>query len=279
MRTPLIAGRGFTDADNAPDRELAVVDQLLAAKAFPNESAIGKRILIRVRKLEPEWVEIIGVAAHMRGTSLATAGREQIYLTDGYVNHGRVNRWALRVNGDPSQFAASVRATVAQHDPNMVMMELQPMDTLVERAQAGTRFQLLLIGVFAAIAAILAGSRSLWCPGNPGPPAHRRNRRPHGAGRRPGQHLPVDCRPGTASQRRRNSRRTGGRRRPDSSHDQHADRRQALRPTHLCRHGDRILRHRRARLVAARPPCRGTRSNGRAAGRMRAGQKCPTFKA
>jgi putative ABC transport system permease protein len=157
MRTPLIAGRGFTDADNAPDRELAVVDQLLAAKAFPNETAIGKRILIRVRKLEPEWVEIIGVAAHMRGTSLATPGREQIYLTDGYVNHGRVNRWALRVNGDPSQLAASVRATVAQHDPNRVMMELQPMDTLVERAQAGTRFQLLLIGVFAAIAAILAG--------------------------------------------------------------------------------------------------------------------------
>jgi len=157
MHTPLIAGRGFTDADNAPDRELAVVDQLLAAKAFPNESAIGKRILIRVRKLEPEWVEIIGVAAHMRGTSLATPGREQIYLTDGYVNHGRVNRWALRVNGDPSQLAASVRATVAHHDPNMVLMELEPMDTIVERAQAGTRFQLLLIGVFAAIAAILAG--------------------------------------------------------------------------------------------------------------------------
>ena len=102
MHTPLIAGRGFTDADNVADRELAVVDQLLAAKAFPNESAVGKRILIRIRKLEPEWVEIIGVAAHMRGTSLADPGREQIYLTDGYVNHGRVNRWALRVNGDPS---------------------------------------------------------------------------------------------------------------------------------------------------------------------------------
>ena len=157
MHTPLIAGRGFTAADNAPDRELAIVDQLLAAKAFPNESAVGKRILIRVRKLEPAWVEIIGVAAHMRGTSLATPGREQIYLTDGYVGHGRVNRWALRVNGDPTQFAATVRATVAQHDPNMVLMELQPMDTLVEHAQAATRFQLLLIGVFAGIAAILAG--------------------------------------------------------------------------------------------------------------------------
>ena len=157
MHTPLIAGRTFTDADNAPDREVVVVDQLLAAKAFPNESAIGKRILIRIRKLEPEWVEIVGVAAHIRGNSLAVPGREQVYTTDGYVNHGRVNRWALRVNGDPAQFAAAVRATVAQHDSHMVLMEVEPMDTLVERAQAGTRFQLLLIGVFAGIAAILSG--------------------------------------------------------------------------------------------------------------------------
>ena len=171
------------------------MDQVLAAKAFPNESAIGKRILIRVRKLEPEWVEIIGVAAHMRGTSLTTPGREQIYLTDGYVNHGRVNRWALRVNGDPSQLAASVRATVAQHDPNMVLMELEPMDTIVERAQAGTRFQLLLIGVFAAIAAILAGV-GLYGVLATLVRAYCRDRRPHGAGRRPRQHLPIDCRPG-----------------------------------------------------------------------------------
>ena len=55
MRTPLIAGRMFTDADNAPDRKLVIVDQLLAAKAFPRESAVGKRILIRVRTPEPEW--------------------------------------------------------------------------------------------------------------------------------------------------------------------------------------------------------------------------------
>ena len=74
------------------------------------------------------------------------------------VRHPRpVNRWALRVSGDPAKFADSVRAVVTKHDPNMVVMEMQPMQDLVERAQAGTRFQLLLIGVFAVIAAILAG--------------------------------------------------------------------------------------------------------------------------
>jgi predicted permease len=157
VRTPLIAGRAFTDADNAADRNVVIVDQQLAAKAFPDQNPIGKRILIRVRTPEAEWVEIIGVAAHTRESDLALAGREQIYFTDGFVGQGRVNRWAVRVNGDPAKFADSVRAVVNRHDPNMIVMEMAPMQDVVQRAQAGTRFQLLLIGVFAAIAAILAG--------------------------------------------------------------------------------------------------------------------------
>src|SRR5207253_1083895 len=119
-----------------PDRNLVVVDQLLAAKAFPNQSAVGKRILIRVRTPEPEWVEIIGVVQHVRYTSLATPGREQIYFTDGFTNHGRVSRWALRVAGDTAAYAAPIRAAVAQQDRNLVITELQPATDLVTRAQA-----------------------------------------------------------------------------------------------------------------------------------------------
>jgi hypothetical protein len=50
-----------------------------------------------------------------------------------------------------------VRAEIAKLNPNLLITELQPMDALVERAQAGTRFSLLLIGVFAVIAVLLAG--------------------------------------------------------------------------------------------------------------------------
>jgi putative ABC transport system permease protein len=157
MRTPLLAGRTFTDADNTPESDSVIVDQMLAAKAFPGQSAIGKRILIRARRPQPEWVQIIGVAAHQRTVSLADAGREQIYITDGYVGHGAVGRFALRTAGDPAKFADAVRDAVARQDKAMVMIEMQTMDTVVEHAQAGTRFQLLLIGIFAAIAAILAG--------------------------------------------------------------------------------------------------------------------------
>lgn len=155
--TRLIEGRTFTDADNDPKRNVVVVDQLLAAKAYPHESAVGKRILIRIRTPEPEWVEVIGVVAHQRVTSLADAGREQVYITDGFLNHGGTRTWALRTAGDPLSVADTVRAEVARIDPQFLVNEIQPADALIQRAQAGTWFQLLLIGVFAVIAALLVG--------------------------------------------------------------------------------------------------------------------------
>jgi predicted permease len=155
MRTPLIAGRTFTDADNAPDRKFVIVDQMLAAKAFPRESAVGKRILIRIQTPEPEWVEIIGVVAHQRVNSLAEPEHEQVYFSDGFRNFGSVNSWILRTAGDPARLAPAVRAAIGKLDPNLLINEMQPMPIWVDHAQAGTRFSLLLIGVFGAIAVLL----------------------------------------------------------------------------------------------------------------------------
>jgi putative ABC transport system permease protein len=157
IRTPLIAGRTFTEADNGPDRKLVVVDQILASKAFPFESAVGKRILIRIQTPEPEWVEIIGVVAHQRTTSLAEPGREEIFFTDGFLGHGIVSRWAVRTAGNPASYAEGIRKEIAKIGSKILITRMQPMQAWVEQARAGTRFSLLLIGAFAAIAAILAG--------------------------------------------------------------------------------------------------------------------------
>jgi len=157
LRTPLVDGRGFTDADNAPDRNLVVIDEILAAKAFPHQSAVGKRILSRLGTLEPQWFTVIGVARHQRATALTEPGREQMYVTDGYLQHGVANRWAIRTAGDPAKLAEAVRAEIARLGPQLLVTELTPMETYVEKAQAGTRFSLLLIGAFAAIAGLLAG--------------------------------------------------------------------------------------------------------------------------
>ena len=157
MGTTLLAGRTFTQDDNSPDRNLLIVDSALAAKAFPNESAVGKRILYRVRTPEAQWGEIIGVVAHQRNTSLIEPGREQLYVTDGYINHVAASWWALRTDGDPAALGGTVRDVVRKMGKETFINEMQPMDSLVTAAQAQTRFSLLLIGVFSTIAALLAG--------------------------------------------------------------------------------------------------------------------------
>jgi putative ABC transport system permease protein len=157
MHTPLVAGRTFTDADNQPGRNVVVVDQELAKKAFPHGSAVGKQILIRIRTPEAEAVEVIGVVGHTRWESLAVPGREQVYFADAFIGSGAVRDWVVRTTGDPAEVGNDVRATIQSIDSHLLVSGMQPVDALVYHAQAGTRFSLLLIGVFAVIAALLAG--------------------------------------------------------------------------------------------------------------------------
>jgi predicted permease len=156
LRTKLIEGRTFTDADNVLGPRLVVIDEDLAAIAFPNQSAVGKRLLIRARTPEPEWFEVIGVVAHQRRASLARPGREALFLTDAYFGQGAVARWAIRSTADPTQLGPAIRQEIARLDPRLVVSEMQPMQTFVDKAQAKTRFALLLIAIFGSVAALLA---------------------------------------------------------------------------------------------------------------------------
>jgi len=156
MRTPLIAGRTFTDADNQPGRNVVVIDEDLAKKAFPGGSAVGKQILIRIRTPQAEPVQVIGVVAHTRDESLSVPGREQVYFTDAFVGSGAVANWAVRTSGSAASYGNEIRAAVKSVDSHLLVTSLEPMEVSVNRAQAGTRFSLMLIGVFAVIAALLA---------------------------------------------------------------------------------------------------------------------------
>ena len=157
LHVPLLAGRTFTEQDNLPHRDFVIIDDILAKKAFHGEPAVGKRILIRLRSPQPEWVEVIGVIAHQHATSLAAPGREQVYFTDAFVGSGRIDTWAIRTGNDPTGYGNAVRSAIRELDPHLLVTEMQPAEFLLYKAQGGTRFSLLLIGVFAAIAGVLAG--------------------------------------------------------------------------------------------------------------------------
>jgi putative ABC transport system permease protein len=161
LRTRLIAGRTFTEADNHVDPDsgtpkLIVIDELVAARAFPNQSAVGQRLLSRIATPEAEWFEVIGVVAHQRHASLAEDGPEAIYFADGYLGHATASRWAVRTTGNPAQIATAVRAAITSLNPRAVPAEFQPMQAFVDKAMAPVRFTMTLIAIFAAVAVALA---------------------------------------------------------------------------------------------------------------------------
>jgi len=155
MRTRLIEGRTFAETDNTPEARVIVIDRILAAKAFHGQSAVGRTLLARIRTPEPERFQVIGVIEHQRHESLAVDGRETMYIPDAYVGYGVANRWAVRTTGDPLALGHAVRTLVTELSPRSAAIDVQPMEDLVDRARAQTKFALVLIGVFAAIAAVL----------------------------------------------------------------------------------------------------------------------------
>ena len=157
MKTALVDGRLFDESDNVPGLKRIVIDQVLANKAFPGERAVGKRIFARTGGPDPEPFEVIGVVRHQRATSLAADGRATMYVTDGFFGFGNANTWIVRASGDPISLTPAVRAAIKEINPRFVINNLRPYDVLVGGARAPTRFALTCIGVFAVVAAFLAG--------------------------------------------------------------------------------------------------------------------------
>jgi putative ABC transport system permease protein len=155
-RTPVVAGRTFTEADNRPEARVIIIDELIAAQLFPSGNAIGQRMLARVVTAEAEPFEVIGVVKHQRHTTMMNDGEEGMFFPDGYAQFGAAFRWAVRTTGDAEAITGAVRAAMAQQDARLLMTEPRTWRSYLEEHLAPTRFALILIGVFAGVAAILA---------------------------------------------------------------------------------------------------------------------------
>ena len=153
MHTRLIAGRTFTDADNTPDAKVVVIDDAMARLAFGGEPAVGKTIYARVRSDVPQPYTVIGVVAHQRHVSLSGGEKEMMYFP---AVVGGFGSWIVRTSGDPAALGGAVRAAIASLNPQWLITDMRPMSSLVDKARSATRFALVLIGIFASIAAVLA---------------------------------------------------------------------------------------------------------------------------
>jgi len=151
MRVPLQAGREFADADNAQAPKVVIVNQVLARRYWPNENPVGKHILVGRQNAS----EIVGVAVDVKNRGLALDAAPQLYLPFPQLPWGNMNL-LVRTAANPNAMASAVRAQVAAVDSDQPVTNIQTVDEIVDGSRAQPRFILLLLGVFSAVALVLA---------------------------------------------------------------------------------------------------------------------------
>ena len=157
LRIPLLAGRGFTAHDTATAPKVAVVDTVFAEKNFPGQNPIGKRFTYdwEPAKDEQEWVEIVGLVAHIQNYGPAQATREQTYVP--YTQRvPAAASFVVRTSQPPAALAAAVRAAIREVAPTLPGFAVQPMDDLFKTNISNQRLSVFLLGTFAALALLLA---------------------------------------------------------------------------------------------------------------------------
>lgn len=156
MRISIVKGRPFNDLDVATSQRVAIVDQTLARRAWPNEDPIGKRL----RLSKGEWTQVVGVVQHAKHSGLETKAREQVYFPHSQVP-SRSMFVAVRSSPatETSSLIAAVRAEMRNNiDPDQPISDLKPMQEWVDQAFGQPRFSAMLIGLLALIALLLAAA-------------------------------------------------------------------------------------------------------------------------
>lgn len=154
----LVEGRPFEEADDEHRRKVVIVDESLARKAWPGESALGKTLRVEFMRdgdFVPTPATVVGVVRHLRHRSLMREVREQVY--EPYRQSIRdPMAYLVRSRTDPGRLAAVVRSTVAGLDKELPVYDVRPLDDYVASALAPQRFVMSLGALFAAVALLLA---------------------------------------------------------------------------------------------------------------------------
>jgi putative ABC transport system permease protein len=152
MGTRLLAGR-FFDQHDTPQQGRIIVDETLAARAWPGESAVGKRLQVGPNGAPNNFAEVIGVVEHIRAHDISRAIRPQIYSPFGAG--GRLGV-VVRASVDPSSIASQVDRVMKGLDPDMPLDRLQPMSAYVDEALGQTRLNLIVMTFFGGAALLLS---------------------------------------------------------------------------------------------------------------------------
>ncbi len=155
MGIPLIRGRLLTERDTKDSTNVALINETMAKKIFPDEEPIGKRITFDVRQDKPAWLEIVGIVGDVKHYSLDQATTMQTY--GPYLQQTlSFMTLVVRAAGDPTNLTAAIRSEVLNLDKDQPISTVSTLDQFVSTSIAQQQFSMLLFIIFAAVAMTLA---------------------------------------------------------------------------------------------------------------------------
>jgi putative ABC transport system permease protein len=160
MRLPILRGRDIEPNDISDSPAAVVINEHMARRSWPGQDPIGRRISLDDRT----WVTVVGVAKDAAQADWGTEPDDEIYLallqtrqllespepSSAYITY------VVRAGGDAAAIVPALRSAVRSIDPTLPVSAVYTMDDVVAGANGRTRFQMLLLGIFAAAAALLA---------------------------------------------------------------------------------------------------------------------------
>jgi len=162
LKIPLRKGRFFAAQDDEHAPLVVVVDEVFAHKYLPGQEAVGKRIHL---KWSHKLAEIVGVVGHVKQWGLDSDDtqslRAQLYIPsmqmpDDYIRTTPLIGMLVRTQGEASSTFAAIRSASREMSSQQVIYGQETMDQVVFRSLATPRFLMILLGVFAVLAMILA---------------------------------------------------------------------------------------------------------------------------
>jgi predicted permease len=154
MGIRIVRGRGITERDDERAPAVVVISETMAAKYWPGEDPIGKRVKLAYNNTPPR--EIVGIAADVKQTNLTDKVLPQMYTPFVQAPWPFLTAVA-RTTAAPEVAAGSLRQALAHLDPEQAAGEIRTFDQYVARSIATPRFTAILLGAFAALALLLAG--------------------------------------------------------------------------------------------------------------------------
>jgi len=155
MRIPIIRGRFFDDRDTMESQPVAIIDETMARKYWPDEDPMGKRITFQSRDNKPIWREIVGVVGHVKHKGLEGESRVQYYIPHSQTQNAFMSL-VVRASGDPTSLTGAVRGAISGLDKDLPVFRVKTMEQFVSESMAQRRFAMALVGIFAAVALALA---------------------------------------------------------------------------------------------------------------------------